>query len=228
MITLRKANERGRGSASWLESRHSFSFASYFDPDHVEFRALRVLNEDWIAPESGFGPHSHRDMEILTYVLDGALEHRDSLGNVGVLRPGRVQLMRAGTGITHSEMNPRSDRTLHLYQIWIRPDRRGLAPAYAELPLEPGKLQTIATPHGRAGGLAIHQDVSVHSARLEAGESIDLALATGRHAWVQVVRGKGRVGPLPTDTGDGVAFANEDALRLSADEGMEALIFDLA
>lgn len=160
MRDIRKSAARGGGGTTWLDSRHTFSFANYFDQDHMGFRSLRVFNEDWIAPAAGFGAHPHRDMEILTYPIEGALEHRDSEGNTSTLRPGRVQLMSAGTGITHSEMNPLNDATTHLLQIWIEPDTRGLAPRYqeADLELTPGLIVPVASKGGLAGGLDIHQE----------------------------------------------------------------------
>jgi redox-sensitive bicupin YhaK (pirin superfamily) len=214
----------------WLDTRYTFSFANYYDPDHMGFRSLRVINEDWIAPARGFGSHPHRDMEILTYPLEGALEHRDSEGNASTLRAGRVQLMRAGSGIVHSEVNPQTDRATHLLQIWIEPDQRGLAPRYqeADLSFERGTAVPVASKGGLAGGLDIHQDVTILAARLAAGDEIQYPLARDRHAWLQVVSGSGRAWDLDVEAGDGIAISEETELSLESDAGMEALIFDLA
>jgi hypothetical protein len=230
MITVRKGADRGRSGAFWLDSRHTFSFADYHDPEHVRFGALRVLNEDWIRPDSGFDAHPHRDMEILTWVLEGELEHADSRGNRLRLRPGQAQLMRAGTGIVHSETNPSTEETLHLLQIWLLPDRRGLEPGHREIDVElvPGRFVPVATAHGRGGGLAIHQDASVYGLRLPAGESAAHDLAPGRRAWLQVTSGRGRVGGTTVEAGDGVAWVDEPVLHVEADADLEALAFDLA
>ena len=189
MRNIRKSQERGKGGTAWLDSRHTFSFASYFDRDHVRFRSLRVINEDWIAPTAGFGAHLHRDMEILTYPIEGALEHRDSEGNTSTLRPGRVQLMRAGRGIVHSEMNPLEDQTTHLLQIWIEPDREGLPPGYqeADLDLTPGVIVPVASRGGSGGGLDIQQDVTITATKLDRGDRVLHPLSADRHAWIHVV-----------------------------------------
>lgn len=230
MLTLRRSEERGHAKLDWLDSRHTFSFADYHDPAHMGHRALRVVNEDHIAPAHGFGPHPHRDMEILTYPISGALEHRDSEGHRSVLRPGRVQLMSAGRGIVHSETNPLPDRATHLLQIWIETERRGLAPRYQEMDvhLDDGGPVVVASRGGRRGGLDIRQDVTVSAVRLAAGGDLELPLAADRHAWVQVVAGSGRVARLHVAAGDGIALSEESGLRLSTDEGIEALVFDLA
>jgi len=230
MITVRKSADRGRSTTSWLDSRHTFSFADYLDPRHERFGALRVLNEDWIAPASGFGSHPHRDMEILTWVLSGTLEHADSEGHRVRLQPGRVQLMRAGTGIWHSEVNPSPQAPLHLLQIWLLPGRRGLAPGHweADVTVEPGVLVPLATPGGRDGGLAIAQDVSVYALTVPAGERVEHALAPGRRAWLQVTRGHGAVGGTVVEAGDGVAIEGETRVAVSATTELDALLFDLA
>jgi redox-sensitive bicupin YhaK (pirin superfamily) len=214
----------------WLDTRFSFSFADYHDPAHMGFGALRVLNEDWIAPGAGFGMHPHRDMEILTWVLEGELEHRDSEGNRSVLRPGRVQRMRAGRGIWHSEINPSPERPVHLLQIWIHPDRRGLEPGHAELDvaLADGEWTPLATASGRLGGLDLHQDASVYALRLGAGQQAEHTLAPGRRAWVQLVRGRGDVGEVPLEAGDGLGLTDVSLLKLKTDSELEALVFDLA
>jgi redox-sensitive bicupin YhaK (pirin superfamily) len=235
MIQWRRSRERGRGRESWLESRYSFSFAHYFDPDHSRFRALRVLNEDWIAPGSGFGLHPHRDMEILTYPIAGTLEHRDSEGNASQLTAGRVQLMSAGTGIAHSEVNASND-TLHLLQIWLTPDRPGHRPSYQELDLDLQRdsdsakdpLRSIVTPDGRDGTLRIRQDVFVSRVTLLQGESLEHPLAPGRHAWLQFIRGGGTLDGAPFELGDGAALSAESSLTLDVNEETEALLFDLA
>ena len=237
MIQWRRSGERGRGRESWLESRYSFSFAHYFDPDNTRFRALRVLNEDWIAPGSGFGLHPHRDMEILTYPVAGTLEHRDSEGNASQLSAGRVQLMSAGTGIAHSEVNASND-TLHLLQIWLTPDRPGHRPSYQELEIEldaerdtdaeTAPLRSLVTPDGRDGTLRIHQDAFISRVTLSQGESLERALAPGRHAWLQIVRGRGTLNGDTFESGDGAALSQESSLKLDASEETEALLFDLA
>jgi redox-sensitive bicupin YhaK (pirin superfamily) len=230
MLSLRCSEDRGASRTAWLDSHHSFSFADYHDPRHMGFRALRVLNEDRIAPRSGFGAHPHRDMEILTVPIAGVLEHRDSEGGHARLAPGRVQVMTAGTGIVHSEVNPSRDETLHLLQIWLLPSRAGLAPGYRELDVDPdaGPLQPLVTPDGRGGTLRIHQDAFVYRLRLEAGASLEHALAPGRHAWLQLVRGDASLDGVRMGAGDGAALSDASALRLSALEETEGLLFDLA
>ncbi len=230
MRNVRRSAERGVGGTGWLDTRHTFSFANYHDPAHMGFRSLRVINEDWIAPSMGFGSHPHRDMEILTYPIEGALEHRDSEGSVSILGPGRVQLMRAGRGIAHSEMNPEADRTAHLLQIWIEPDERGLTPLYqeADLDLVPGVVVPVASKGGRAGGLDIHQDVTITAARLGPGDAASQPLSSVRHVWMHVVSGSGTAWDLDLEAGDGLAVSDETELVLRTERGMEVLTFDLA
>jgi redox-sensitive bicupin YhaK (pirin superfamily) len=230
MIRKRSAEDRGRSRLGWLDSRFSFSFADYHDPQQMGFRSLRVLNEDWIAPSSGFGPHPHRDMEILTYPISGELLHRDSLGGESRLGAGRVQLMTAGTGIVHAEENPSNDEVLHLLQIWLQPDRAGHTPKYQErdigLALE--GLQPLVSPDGGDGTLEIHQDASIHRVELSAGSRLAHALAPGRHAWLQLVRGELGLNGTPLCAGDGAAASGESVLQLAAKSDAEGLIFDLA
>jgi len=228
MITARRAAERGVTRFDWLDSRHTFSFGDYHDPRRMGFRALRVINEDVVAPGTGFPTHPHRDMEILTWVLSGALEHRDSLGTGSVIRPGEAQIMSAGTGIRHRETNPSDTEPVHLLQIWILPERAGLPPRYAQRMIEGGGLRPVATPDGRDGSVRIVQDVRVLVARLAPGERVVEPLAPGRHAWVQVARGDVRVNGLPFAAGDGAALTGEPEVALVADGRTEALVFDLA
>ena len=231
MITVRRAAERGHTRIDWLDSWHTFSFGDYYDPRHVEFRALRVINEDHVAPGAGFGTHPHRDMEIVTYVLAGALEHRDSLGNGSLIRPGEIQRMSAGTGIRHSEVNASKSDPVHLLQIWIQPERAGLAPGYEQRPLPPevrGGLRVIASRDGRDGAVTIHQAAEIHAARLAPGEAATHALAPGRHAWVQVARGNLTANGEALHAGDGAAVSDERAVTLRADADAEVLLFDLA
>jgi quercetin 2,3-dioxygenase len=231
MIMLRQASERGRGDYGWLDTRHTFSFNDYHDPRHMSFRALRVMNEDWIAPGKGFGTHGHRDMEIVTYVLEGALEHKDSLGNGSVLRPGEFQRMTAGTGIEHSEFNPSESEPVHLYQIWLFPERRGLTPSYdqRDFPLaeRKGKLRVVASPDGREGSLTIHQDAEVFLTTLEAGNHVAYNLAPGRHGWIQVLRGGIKVEAFDLAAGDGLAVSDQSVVNLTAAQASEVMLFDL-
>jgi redox-sensitive bicupin YhaK (pirin superfamily) len=234
MITIRRSEERGRVDHGWLDTRHTFSFASYHDPAHMGFRALRVINEDRVIGGEGFGTHGHQDMEILSYVLSGALAHEDSTGGKGVLRPGEVQRMTAGTGVRHSEYNGSKDRVVHFLQIWILPDRPGHAPSY-EQKLFPdadkkGRLRLVASPDAADGSLAIHQDARVYATILGEGEAVTQPIAPGRHAWVQVARGELSVNGEALRAGDGAALSGEKALSL-AQRGAgpaEALVFDLA
>jgi redox-sensitive bicupin YhaK (pirin superfamily) len=232
MITLRRAAERGRGDYGWLDTRHSFSFNDYHDARHMGFRALRVINEDWIAPGKGFGTHGHRDMEIVTYVLEGAVAHKDSLGNGSVLRPGEFQRMTAGTGIEHSEFNPSETEPVHLYQIWLFPEKRGLAPSYdqREFPADErkGKLRIVASPDGRDGSLTIRQDAQVFLATFAAGEGGSYELAPGRHAWIQVLRGSIDMNGVVLALSDGAAVSEETSLALRAKQESEVMLFDLA
>ncbi|MCC6159513.1 MAG: pirin family protein [Deltaproteobacteria bacterium] len=231
MIRIRKSDERGRGDHGWLKSKFSFSFASYYDPEHMNFRDLRVINEDLVAPDSGFPMHPHRDMEIITYIVSGELEHRDSMGNGEVIRRGEVQRMSAGTGITHSEFNPTSDRTTHLLQIWITPDRAGHTPSY-EQTLFPDedkhdRLRLVASPDGAEGSVTIHQDTRLFASLLGAGRELTHNLAPGRHAWVQLIKGTLDVNGTRLDAGDAAAVSAETSLTLRADADAELLLFDL-
>jgi len=232
MLTLRKSSERGHADHGWLTSFHSFSFADYYDPAHMGFGNLRVINEDWIAPGTGFGTHGHRDMEIVTYVLEGALEHKDSLGTGSVIRPGEVQIMSAGTGIQHSEFNHSPVEPVHLLQIWIVPDRRGLPPRYDQRTFDPaelaGKLRRVVSPDGDGGAIVIHQDASMHAARLAPADVVQHALAPGREAWLQVARGAVTANGARLGPGDGAAVTGERTITVRANEAAEILLFDLA
>lgn len=232
MLTVRPSNERGHAQHGWLDSRHTFSFAEYRDPDHMGFRALRVINEDRVEPGRGFGTHHHEDMEIVTYVLDGVLAHKDSLGNGAAIHPGEVQRMSAGTGIDHSEFNHSADHVVHFLQIWILPEKRGLAPGYEQraFPLRErsGELLLVASRDGRDGSVTVHQDAEIHAGKLPAGTEAKHALRAGRHAWVQVARGALVVNGQPLAAGDGLAASDERELVLRATEDAEVLLFDLA
>lgn len=232
MLHLYPAAERGHTRLDWLDSRHSFSFGDYHDRARMGFRALRVINEDRVEPGRGFEPHSHRDMEIVSYVLGGALEHRDSLGNGSQIRPGDVQRMTAGTGITHSEYNPSATEPVHFLQIWVLPERTGLAASYEQRHFAPelrrGALRLVASADGREGSVLVHQDVRIYSALLEPGERVSLPLAAGRHGFVQVARGLIALGGTPLRAGDGAALSGEPGVALGAEEPSEVLAFDLA
>ena len=235
MIRLRPGSERGRSKLDWLDSFHTFSFDRYYDPEHMAFGHLRVLNEDRVAPSRGFPRHPHRDMEILTYILEGALEHRDSLGTGSVIRPGEVQRMSAGTGITHSEYNPSATEPVHLLQIWITPVRLGLPPGYEQkaIPMKEGNgaLRLIAAPDGRDGTVTIHQDAEVYAARLRGGQQATHRLKPGRQAWVQVARGSITLNGLAMNVGDGAGVSQEEELTLRANDKSpltELLLFDLS
>lgn len=232
MITVRPRDERGHFDHGWLDTRHTFSFAEYFDPDHVGFRSLRVINEDRVQPGQGFGTHPHRDMEIVTYVLDGALAHRDSMGNGSVIRPGDVQRMTAGTGITHSEFNHSNDAPVHFLQIWIVPDRRGLTPSYEQktIPAEAmaGRLCAVASHDGGDGSVTINQDATLYTAVLAPGQAVTHAFAPGRHGWLQVARGQVALDGRPLAAGDGAAISGEKAVTVSGESAAEILLFDLA
>ena len=227
MIALRPAEERGHTRLSWLDSRHSFSFDRYYDPRHMGFRVLRVINEDRVDPGQGFGTHPHRDMEILTFVLEGALEHKDSLGNGSVIRPGDVQRMTAGTGISHSEFNPSRTEPVHFLQVWILPERPGLEPSYEQRSFPAAGLRLVGSRDGREGSVRIHQDVLVYVARLSPGEEVVHALAPGRHAWIQMARGAAQVNGMRLAAGDGAALSEERWVTLRGVDGAEALVFDL-
>ena len=230
MITVRKSADRGRADHGWLDARHTFSFADYYDPSFMEFRDLRVLNEDRVAPAGGFPPHGHADMEILTVVLEGALRHKDSMGTSSVIRPGEVQRMSAGTGVVHSEMNDSRTDPVHLLQIWIRPERRGIKPGYEQKDYSKAKgpLVAVASPDGRDGSLTIHQDASVYRANLGPGVEATHALAPGRYAWIQVAAGDLEVNGIRLTAGDGAALSREDKVHLVGTSKADALLFDLA
>jgi redox-sensitive bicupin YhaK (pirin superfamily) len=232
MIQVRPSNERGHANIGWLDSQFSFSFADYYDPKHMGFRDLRVINEDHIAPGQGFGTHPHRDMEILTWILGGELEHRDSMGSGAVIRPGELQHMTAGTGITHSEFNPSKTQPVHLLQIWILPEKRGLKPGYEqkEFPAAElaGKFRLLAAHDGRDGALRIHQDSELYVARLKRGGRASHELKSGRRAWVQVARGAVTVNGKALEVGDGAAIGGEEHLDFTATADSEVLLFDLA
>jgi len=232
LIHVRRSDERGHARHGWLESRHTFSFAEYHDPHHMGFRALRVINEDRVQPAQGFGTHAHRDMEIVTCVLEGALEHKDSLGTTSVIRPGEIQRMSAGTGVTHSEYNASREALVHFLQIWILPERAGLAPGYEQRAFERadrlGRLQLVASRDGSEGSVVVHQDVQLYLAELAAGARVVHPLGPGRHAWVQVTRGSVSLADQRLETGDGAAISDEPRLELASVELGELLLFDLA
>jgi redox-sensitive bicupin YhaK (pirin superfamily) len=232
MIQIRRSEERGKADFGWLDSRHTFSFGGYLDPDHMGFRNLRVINEDRVRPGAGFGTHGHRDMEIVSYVLSGSLAHEDSMGNGSVLSAGDVQRMTAGTGVQHSEMNASLDEPVHFLQIWIVPERSGLEPGYEEANFSDqdkrGGLRRIVSGRNRNGALKIHQDVDIHATVLGPGEQARLDLRPGRHAWVQVLRGDVTLNGSDLRAGDGAALSEETAVRLEAGKEAEVLVFDLA
>lgn len=231
MITIRKAGERGHAKYGWLDTYYSFSFADYRDREHMRFRALRVINEDRIAPGAGFPPHSHKDMEIVTYVLKGAVAHKDSTGGGGVIRPGEVQYMCAGSGVTHSEYNASDEELLHLYQIWLLPSARDLKPGYAQKAFgdaRNGVLCLVASPDGRKGSLKINQDTALYASVLEAGAEVEHRFAEGRFGWLQAARGEIEANGVRLAAGDGARIEGVTALRLKALSPCEFLLFDLA
>ena len=232
MIRVRKAGERGHFDHGWLDTHHTFSFARYYDPRQMGFRALRVINEDRVEPRQGFGTHPHRDMEIVTYVLEGALAHRDSLGTGSTIRPGELQRMTAGAGIVHSEFNPSETEPVHFYQIWLEPEREGLEPSYEQraFPEEErsNRLRLVASPDGSDGSLTIRQDARLYLATLDGGRAVSHELTPGRHAWVQVLRGDVELNGRPMRAGDGAAVSDESDLTIRADGPAEVLLFDLA
>ncbi len=232
MLTVRRSNERGGGDFGWLNTRHTFSFDTYYEPSYMGFRSLRVINEDRVQPGQGFPMHPHRDMEIITYVLEGALEHKDSMGNGSIIQPGDGQRMSAGTGVRHSEANPSKTEPVHLLQIWILPDRRGHEPGYEQkaFPNEEkrGKLRLIASPDGENGSVTIHQDTRLYVSLLAPGQQVSHELATGRHAWLQVAKGAVELNGIALDQGDGVAASDEAKLAIRGTQNAEVLLFDLA
>lgn len=232
MMTIRRAEERGHADHGWLKTYHSFSFADYFDPAHMGFRSLRVINEDRVLPGRGFGTHPHRDMEIITYVLEGALQHRDSMGNGSVIRPGEVQRMSAGAGVTHSEFNASGSELLHLLQIWLLPSERDIKPSYEQKLIDrkeqAGRLRLVASPDGREGSVTIHTDANLYAGLFEAGATGELPLGNARHAWVHVARGKARVNGHDLRAGDGAAMSDLSGVRIEGVDASEVLVFDLA
>jgi len=230
MITVRNAGERGHASFDWLDTWHTFSFADYHDAQHLGFRALRVINDDTIAGGGGFGTHPHRDMEIITFVLSGALEHKDSMGNGRIIRRGEVQYMAAGTGVAHSEFNPSPTEPVHLLQIWILPDHKGAKPVYAEKTFAqaaPGQFYLAASKSGRDGSIPINQDVDVFIGKLCAGNHISHTLKPGRHAWLQMAEGEVKLNGLPLKAGDGAAVSDESRLIIESAGPAQVILFDL-
>jgi redox-sensitive bicupin YhaK (pirin superfamily) len=232
MIRVRRAGERGHFDHGWLATHHTFSFADYYDPAYLGFRSLRVINDDRVAPGQGFGMHGHRDMEIVTYVLDGALQHRDSLGNGSLIKAGELQRMTAGTGVRHSEFNPSDTEWVHLYQIWLLPERKGLTPSYEQLAVgkedKRGRFRLVASPDGADGSLTIHQDARLHLASLSPGDGAAHEIGPGRGAWLQVLRGGVNVLGHDLAAGDGVAVTDENVVSVQATIPSEVLLFDLA
>ncbi|MEL6130819.1 MAG: pirin family protein [Cyanobacteria bacterium J06633_23] len=233
MITIRTASERGNANFGWLDSRHTFSFGSYYDPAHMGFGTLRVINEDKVAPGQGFPTHSHRDMEIISYVVDGALEHKDSLGNGSVIRPGDVQRMSAGTGISHSEYNASKDSPVHFLQIWVLPEKQGIDPGYEQTYFSPeekqGKLRLVGSNDGRDGSVTIHQNMNLYAARLTTGDQVNHRLPASRVAWVQVVRGAIALNGQSLSAGDGAAITATESLAIQGQSNeAEILLFDMA
>lgn len=232
MLTLRRSNERGHFDHGWLNTYHTFSFDQYYDPRYMGFRSLRVINEDFVAPGRGFPTHGHRDMEIITYILEGALKHEDSMGNGSIIRPGDVQRMTAGTGVRHSEQNASSDESVHLLQIWILPNAQGLQPGYEQKAFSEderrGQLRLIASSDGREESVRVHQDISLFAAILGAGESVERSMDPARYAWIQVARGAIDVNGNRVEQGDGLVIVGESELTLLANPSAEVLLFDLA
>jgi redox-sensitive bicupin YhaK (pirin superfamily) len=231
MMTIRPAEERGHANHGWLDSYHTFSFADYYDPDHIGFRSLRVINDDHVSPGKGFGTHPHRDMEIISYVLEGSLQHRDSMGTGSVIKPGDVQRMSAGTGVLHSEFNPSKNEPVHFLQIWLLPGARGIEPSYEQKTFPPeerrARLRVVASPDAREGSLRVNTDAIVYAGLFQKGDSIELPVAPDRHAWVQVARGRVRVNGSELKTGDGAAISEERLVRLEGVDDAEVLLFDL-
>ena len=232
MLRIRKASERGHADHGWLNTYHTFSFANYYDPKHMGFRDLRVINEDRVQPKEGFPTHPHRDMEIITYVLEGALEHKDSMGNGSVIRPGEVQRMSAGTGITHSEFNHSGSELVHFLQIWILPNQEGVKPSYEQKVFADeeklNNLQLVASQDGRKGSVTIHQDVNLYASIIEQNKEVVYHVPAGRHVWLQVARGSVELNGNRLDSGDGAAVSNEDYLTITGKVKADVLIFDLA
>ena len=232
MITIRKSEERGHFDLGWLDTYHTFSFDQYYDPAHMHFRTLRVINEDRVAAGQGFPTHSHRDMEIITYILSGALEHRDSMGNGSVIRPGDVQRMSAGTGVAHSEYNPSESEGVHLLQIWIMPRERNLPPGYEQKAFTEddrrGRWRLVASPDGRDGSVTIQQDARLYATIADANSTIEHSLDANRYGWAQVARGTVSINDVELKQGDGAALRNESLIKLTAHDDAEVLLFDLA
>ena len=228
--TIRKANERGHANHGWLDSYHTFSFANYYDPEHMGYRSLRVINDDLVMPGQGFGTHPHRDMEIITYVLSGQLEHKDSMGNGRIIKPGEVQYMAAGTGVQHSEFNPSNDEAVHLLQIWIQPDKKGAQPNYAEKSMNDkpeGKLALITSKTGRDGSIAINQDADLLLATLGAGNRVPHTLAAGRHAWLHIAEGEVTVDGEKLSGGDALAIDEQGTVERTATKPSQVFLCDL-
>lgn len=232
MIHIRKANERGTANMGWLDSKHTFSFGHYYDPEHVGFGNLRVINEDRVKPGKGFGTHGHEDMEIISYVIDGALEHKDSMDNGSVIRPGDVQRMTAGTGVRHSEFNHSDEDQVHFLQIWILPQQEGLEPGYEERTFpddeKQDRLRLVGSQDGRDGSVTIHQDVDLYASMLSAGAELTHGFAAGRKGWAQVVKGNIELNGQPMAAGDGAAIDGVDTVSILAQADSEVLVFDMA
>jgi redox-sensitive bicupin YhaK (pirin superfamily) len=231
MIKIRPAKERGHANHGWLDSHHTFSFADYYDPNHMGFRALRVINDDTVEGGQGFGTHPHRDMEIISYVLEGALQHRDSMGTGSVIRPDDVQRMSAGTGVTHSEFNASKVEPVHFLQVWLLPRERGIKPGYEQKTFsreeKAGRLRLVASPDGRDGSTTIHSDALVYAGLFDAEQRAELALEPNRHAWVHVARGQVTVNGHELGAGDGMALSSEPSVRIDSGRNAEVLVFDL-
>ncbi|MDX2053318.1 MAG: pirin family protein [Polyangiaceae bacterium] len=232
MIKIRRASERGHANHGWLDSYHTFSFADYYDPDQMGFRALRVINEDRVAPGKGFATHSHKDMEIVSYVLEGALQHKDSMGTGSVIRPGDVQRMSAGTGVSHSEQNASPSEQVHFLQIWLLPEQRSIPPSYEQKSFPEseklGRLRLVASPDGKEGSVTIHTEAALYAGIFDTGQAAEHSLGANRHAWVHVVRGRAEVNGTELSAGDAVALSAEPRVLLTGIERAEVLVFDLA
>ncbi len=231
MITIRKSQDRGHFDHGWLKTYHTFSFADYYNPNHTHFRTLRVINEDYVKPGEGFPTHSHNDMEIITFILEGALEHKDSMGNTSVIKPGEIQRMTAGTGVTHSEFNPSKKDKVHLLQIWIFPDQKGLEPSYEQQVIQSktktDRLALIASPDSREGSVKVHQDALVYAASLEKDKSLTYKPDSGRGVWIQAAHGKLLLNGQELSAGDGASIEGEPSIKISSRETSEFLLFDL-